>query len=312
MASARVVAQAKINLFLRVLAREASGFHQLETLFCRLTLGDDVRVRLTNGPRSLDCSGPSMPAEGLGATEQNLAWRAAIGFLDATGWSTGFAIEIEKRIPVGGGLGGGSADAGAVLRALNALAPAPLGRHDLVRLAASLGADVPFLTQAHSPLALAWGRGDRLLPLPALPSRPCLLVTFQMGVSTADAYRWLAESPAAAAGPVEYALDQFSEWGRVELLAYNEFERVVLPRQPLIRGVLEGLREPELRGALPVVLMSGSGATVFALQSADERAESEGPLSVVFGIDPSLPEADSIALLDTSTAAHVEPVAVDD
>src|SRR5262245_16387174 len=124
--TARTVAQAKVNLFLRVLAREASGYHQLETLFCRLELGDDVVVRVGVDGRSLDCVGEAIPPEGLGPTERNLAWRAAVAYADATGWPNDWAIEIAKRIPVGGGLGGGSADAGAVLRCLNRLAPSPL------------------------------------------------------------------------------------------------------------------------------------------------------------------------------------------
>src|SRR5215510_9881815 len=118
-AEASVVAQAKVNLRLRVLARESSGFHSIETIFLRLDLGDDVRVRVRRAERSIDCSGPAMPTEGLGAAEQNLAYRAAVAYADATGWPSGFAIEITKQIPVGGGMGGGSADAGAVLRVLD-------------------------------------------------------------------------------------------------------------------------------------------------------------------------------------------------
>ena len=124
-ATARTVAQAKLNLFLHVLAREASGYHQLETLFCRLELGDDVTVRTDVRGRSLDCTGDVIPAGGLGPTERNLAWRAAARFAEQAGWPNDWAIEITKRIPVGGGLGGGSADAGAVLRCLNAVAPTP-------------------------------------------------------------------------------------------------------------------------------------------------------------------------------------------
>jgi 4-diphosphocytidyl-2-C-methyl-D-erythritol kinase len=308
MATARVLAQAKINLFLRVLAREASGFHQLETLLCRLDLGDDISIRLTESSRSLDCRGKVIPRAGLGHTEKNLAWRAATAFVEATQWATGFEIEIEKRIPVGGGLGGGSADAGAVLRALNALAPSPLDVHSLLRLGATLGADVPFLTQDDSPLALAWGRGDRLLTLPVLPARPCHLVTFRRGVATADAYRWLAESPAEAPGPVAYTARELSDWKWVELLARNEFERVVLPRQPLIRMVLEGLRLPDLRTAYPVVLMSGSGASIFALTNLDDFSARDLGLRV----DPTVGEASSIDTLQTRTATHVEPVVVAD
>src|SRR5688572_20345937 len=101
MSVARLVAQCKVNLFLRVLAREESGYHQLETLFCRLALGDDVTVRTGVRGRTLDCRGPAMPAGGLGPVEENLAWKAARAFADTTGWDDGFAIEIEKRIPVG-------------------------------------------------------------------------------------------------------------------------------------------------------------------------------------------------------------------
>ena len=313
MRSATVVAQAKINLFLRVLAREVSGYHQLESLFCRLTLGDEVRVRLTEGGRSLDCAGIAMPPGGLGPVEKNLAWRAAEAFLQAAGWSTGFAIEIEKRIPVGGGLGGGSADAGGVLRALNALAPTPLSPHRLLRLGASLGADVPFLTQDVSPLALAWGRGDRLLPLAPLPGRPCLLFAFSSGVSTADAYRWLTEEAAEPAGAVAYTAEQLSQWSSVELMAYNEFERVVLPRHPVIRRVVDGLRHPQIRSAFPVVLMSGSGATVFALPTLPDDASPGGErVAIDIGIDPSLPGGDDADVLETATADHVEPVRLAD
>ena len=118
MPTARIEAQAKVNLFLRILGREPSGYHQLETLFQRVSLADQVTVRTDVVGRSLECSGAD-----VGPVEQNLAWRAALAFSDAASWPDAFAIEVTKNIPVGGGLGGGSADAGAVLRALNAMAP---------------------------------------------------------------------------------------------------------------------------------------------------------------------------------------------
>src|SRR6476620_6036955 len=170
MPAARVAAWATLNLALRLLARAASGFHDLETLFCRIALADDVIVRVGEGSeRSLSCTGDALPEGGLGAPEANLAWRAAEAYAAFDNWPRGFAIEIEKRIPVGGGLGGGSADAGAVLRALDALSPSPLGFR-LAELGAELGSDVPFLT-LESPYALAWSRGERLMPLPTLPWR---------------------------------------------------------------------------------------------------------------------------------------------
>ena len=309
MTSARVTAQAKVNLFLRVLAREASGFHQLETLFCRLALGDDVVVRPTRGARSLDCRGPAVPPAGLGPVERNLAWRAAVTYTEATAWPAGFTIEIDKRIPVGGGLGGGSADAGAVLRALNALAPTPLSPVDLLRLGQGLGADVPFLTQDLSPLALAWGRGERLLTLPALPERDCLIRAFPFGISTVDAYSWLAESPAGASAATACSADAFGDWRLVARLACNEFERVVIAHQPSIGRERLRLQDVVHSADGEFTLMSGSGASVFAILSPGRGAE------LARSIDP--PDADATApggirTILTATATHVEPVTLGD
>jgi 4-diphosphocytidyl-2-C-methyl-D-erythritol kinase len=257
--SARVVAQAKINLSLRVLAKESSGYHSIETVFLRLELGDDVRVRITSG-RSLDVSGPAMPASGLGVTEKNLAFRAGVAYAEATGWPSGFAIEIDKRIPVGGGLGGGSADAGAVLRALDALSPQPLGEQ-LVTLATPLGADVPFMT-IESPMALAWGRGERLFPVRALDSRAVLLVVPDFAIATADAYGWLSSDRGTYA-PEAFVLapESLATWESVRFVATNDFEPVISRRHPRISAVVDEL---DAAGAT-VAMMSGSGSAVFGI-----------------------------------------------
>ena len=257
-ASARVAAQAKINLFLRVLAREASGYHSIETVFQRIDLADDVHVRVASG-RSLDCVGPAIPAEGLGPTERNLAFRAAVAYADAAGWPSGFAIEINKCIPVGGGLGGGSADAGAVLRALDALSPRPLG-DSLVELATPLGADVPFMT-LDRPLALAWGRGERLLPLAPLPKAVVLLLKPDFSVATADAYRWLSEGREHA--PLARVLDPslLRTWEGIAELAENDFDPVIAARHPEIAALRDGL----IRMGATIALMSGSGSSVFGV-----------------------------------------------
>jgi 4-diphosphocytidyl-2-C-methyl-D-erythritol kinase len=266
-ATARTIAQAKLNLFLRVLAREASGYHQLETLFCRLELGDDVVVRTDVRGRSLSCSGEVIPAGGLGAVERNLAWRAAEAYAGATGWPNEWAIEIEKRIPVGGGLGGGSADAGAVLRCLNALTPEPLAETALLALAAPLGADVPFLA-SDSALALAWGRGERMLKLPALPARDVSLVTFPFGVVTRDAYAWLDDARHGE-GPEAVALstEDLATWGAVSRVAHNDFDPIVAARIPDIANTLLAVRAAVAAGGDPdaIALLAGSGATVFLL-----------------------------------------------
>lgn len=269
-AAVRTVAQAKVNLFLRVLAREANGYHQLETLFCRLELGDDVVVRTGVTGHSLDCAGDVVPPQGLGPVEQNLAWRAAVGYAAATGWPNAWAIEIAKRIPVGGGLGGGSADAGAVLRCLNALNPTPLSPGELVQLAVPLGADVPFLA-SEAPLALAWGRGERLLALPALPARDVGLVCFPFGVSTRDAYRWLDEAGGVnQPRGVMIDVESLRSWDDVAMLAHNDFESVVAPRFAAIASTVRELRSIAAteRDPSAISLLAGSGATVFIIARA--------------------------------------------
>jgi len=281
---ARVVAQAKVNLFLRVLAREESGYHQLETLFCRLAFGDDVAVRLAPRGMALDCAGAE-----LGPVERNLAYRAAAAYLARTGWSTGVAIEIRKRIPVGGGLGGGSADAGAVLRLLNALNPAPLDQQALLEVAAPLGADVPFMT-TEAALALAWGRGERLLALPPLPPRRVVLAVPPFPVGTADAYRWLAEARAAdqraAVAPRLYTLDALSSWAGVASVAENAFAGPVEARHPRLAALRRALGD-ELDAEL--ALLSGSGSTVFGVlpERPGDRALTSAADCVVVETEPA-------------------------
>ena len=264
--SARVLAQAKVNLLLRVLARDLSGYHQLETIFLRLELGDEVTVKAGGRARSIDCDESELPVKGmLGPPDQNLAYRAAEVFREATGWPSGWVIEVKKRIPVGGGLGGGSADAGAVLRALNAMAPAPLNEDQLAKLAWSLGSDVPFLTST-APMALGWGRGERLHRLRGLPVRDVAVGMFPFGVPTKDAYAWLSASRTGDL-PIESTIpgDLLSTWDLVAKIASNDFEGVVGRAHPPIAAALDALRRAGARPAL----LCGSGASVFGV--FDER-----------------------------------------
>ncbi len=272
-------AYAKVNLLLRILAREASGYHGIETLFQTLALHDLVTVRAGGADRTLHCDGPTMPAEGLGPTTQNLAWRAAEAFMRATGWDAGWSISIDKQIPVGGGLGGGSADAAAVLRALNALAPQPLPMGELLTIAGTLGADVPVLVLG-APLAWGWGRGDRLLVLPPLPPVPVHLVTFAEGVATAAAYGAVAAQRTTAGsgtshggtkhgGAVAYGATAFGSWESVAALAANDFEAVVPGLHAGVASVLPVLRaaaaDARDHGVPAIGMLSGSGATCYLL-----------------------------------------------
>lgn len=256
--AARVIAHAKINLGLRVLARERSGFHAIETVFARVALGDVVTVRVRSAGRAIDCRGAD-----VGPPERNLAARAAAAFAEAIGWPPGFAIEIEKHVPVGGGLGGGSADAGAVLRALAALAPRPVAEEELLQIAMPLGSDVPFLTTT-APLALAWGRGERMLRLPPLPERHVVLAVPDFSVSTADAYAWLAAERAEdAPRPALAAVEQLASWEALAPRVVNEFEGPVGRRHPDLAAIIAALR----RGGAELARMSGSGSTVYGIFS---------------------------------------------
>jgi len=258
--TARVEAQAKLNLFLRILSREPSGYHQLETLFQRIALADSITVSTGGAGRSLDCTGAD-----TGPIEKNLAWRAAVAFAAAAGGPTNFQIEIVKRIPIGGGLGGGSADAAAVLRALNALTEKPLDAAMLAAIAFSLGADVPYLLSTHA-LALGSGRGERLFPLDALPARQVLLAVPPFGVSSADAFGWFAEQKASRHSGTRATLPvgRKLEWKMIAALAANDLEGVVIAHHPQIGTLRYGLR----RSGAILAQMSGSGSTVFGVFDA--------------------------------------------
>lgn len=295
--TAYAVAQAKVNLGLRVLARDASGYHAIETLFHRIDLADEVRIQRTDEERTLAVGGPMVPPDGLGAPESNLAWRAAEAYWQAAGWDGGFAIQLEKRIPVGGGLGGGSADAGAVLRACDRLADRPMGQHRLLEIAATLGSDVAFMTSS-APAAIGWGRGERLLEVPTLPPRPMVLVVPPFGISTAEAYGWLAASrtgPVSRPTPASARAAQ-PDWRAMEL-ASNDFEPVVSARHHEIAEILRVLRSV---GARPAML-SGSGSTVFGVFDGTQPSDLPRRLATL------LP---GMQLVWTRTAARVVPVAV--
>jgi 4-diphosphocytidyl-2-C-methyl-D-erythritol kinase len=171
-------------------------------------------------------------------------------------------VTVEKSIPVGGGLGGGSADAAAVLRALNALAEKPLDAATLAAIAFSLGADVPYLLSTHA-LALGSGRGERLFPLEALPARQVLLAVPPFGVSSADAFGWFAEQKASRHSGTRATLPvgRKLEWKMIAALAASDLEGVVTSHHPEIGALHDALRTS---GAL-FAQMTGSGSTVFGV-----------------------------------------------
>ncbi len=260
-----VAAPAKANLFLRVLGRDREGYHDLETLFCRLELADSLIARRVEGSEvSLSVSGAD-----TGPVEENLALRAARALLEATRTKAGLALDLTKRIPVGAGLGGGSADAAAALSAVNQLLEKPLPRAELLHLAARLGADVPFCLSGAS-LALGWHHGERMMALPALPAAPVLVLVPGTPVRTAEAYRWLDETPAPGRrGSVLMDGQVLSSWSDVARMAGNDFESVVFGRIPAVREAFEALART---GPL-LCRMTGSGSALVAVYRSERERE---------------------------------------
>ena len=262
----QVFAPAKINLFLRFLAKETSGYHQLETLYSAVGFGDEIVISRTERGVSLDVVGPS-----LGPVEENLAYRAAVALLDVSGSDAGVHVRLTKNLPVGAGLGGGSSDAGATLRALNALLGEPVSGSALLQIAGRLGADVPFFASGAG-AALAWGRGERLLPVPGPAGFPILLALSPLHISTAEAYEYV-RVPARRA-PTTHILDDLRRAETLAGLAANDFEASVFVRQPELGELREAI---EKAGALTARL-SGSGSALFGLfddpATADQASDS--------------------------------------
>jgi len=252
----RVAAHAKLNLFLRILAREQSGYHQIETAFALLELADELVV-------SREPSGVRLTVQGataeLGPQEENLAVRAAHAVLEVSGRRFGVAIELVKRIPVRAGLGGGSSDAAAALLAVNALAGDAVPRPELLHLATRLGADVAFFASG-APAAIAWGRGERLFRFAAPPAAPALVAVPRTGVATPDAYRWwdaLYPEPGAR-GPVVLDAEALAGWGSIGRLGGNDFEIPVFGKHAALRTLFE-----RMAATKPFwVRLCGSGSAV--------------------------------------------------
>lgn len=244
---------AKINLCLHVLGRREDGYHELAMAMQRVDLCDQVRIRLSSesGVR-VGCAGVEL-LDG----EENIAARAVRLILAEAGQEGGVEIEIEKRIPIAAGLGGGSSNAATVLCGLDRMLDLRLGRERLMSLGARLGADVPFFVFA----APAWatGIGTDLQPLPKLPEVAYLLVNPKIAVSTA----WVYRSLELTRGGELANLPRFSVKSRADLCAalHNDLERVTLRRYPLIAEIKQLLLDQGAIGSL----MSGSGATVFGV-----------------------------------------------
>jgi len=250
-----VAAPAKINLILRVLYRRPDGYHELYTVFQKVTLFDRLELIPCGGLQLEVCGEIEVPRG-----EENLCYRAARLYFDRCGLDPGVKIRLEKNIPVGAGLGGGSSDAAAVLRGLNQLFGS-LTEEDLFDLARRLGADVPFFV---SPLstALARGIGEVLSPWPTHPAWYVILCP-EIEISTPWAYENLRLTTRRE--PPNYEPDQpLWKQGLV-----NDFEPAIFARYPL----LEELKGELLKKGACAALLTGSGAALFGVFEEEARAE---------------------------------------
>ena len=234
-------APAKLNLFLHVIGRRADGYHDLQTLFQLIDLADDIRIQV----RPDGLIERQVGAEGVPA-EADLVVKAARALQRAVGTRLGASLSVTKRIPMGGGLGGGSSDAATVLFALNRMWGCGLDEDDLAAIGVKLGADVPVFVRGRS--AWAEGRGEHLTPV-ELPERWFALVHPQVHVPTAAVF----QAPELTRNSPPITMSGFLQSG-----GHNDFEPVVRARYGEVADALDWL------GQFAPARLTGTGSCVFA------------------------------------------------
>lgn len=256
---------AKINLFLEVTGKRPDGYHNLSTLMCCIGLCDSIHLSFKKKQTTVSCSHPNVPED-----KTNLAHRAATLFYKTVKIREGVHIVIDKKIPVGAGLGGGSSNAAAVLKGLNAFYDSPLTDNTLITLGKSLGADVPFFISGKP--AIATGIGDILTPCPHIESCPVLLIYPSVPVSTAEVYKNLnlrLTKNKKINTKIFFRLNKLN-WGRdAPKLLYNDLETAASAICPEIQKAKAALLQNGALGAL----MSGSGSAVFGIFENFEKAK---------------------------------------
>ncbi len=266
----RILAPAKVNLFLRIVGRRSDGYHLLDSLMAPVSLYDEIEIttRRTAGTEQhiwVTCDDPTIPAD-----QSNLAYRAASLLCQEAGIGAYITITLQKNIPAGAGLGGGSSNAAAVLKALNQALSLGLETDHLCRLAAQLGADVPFFVPCQ--MARVGGIGEVLMPFPPLPQRWLVIVVPAFPVSTPWAYQRFDELQLDSPDLKSRAIDRTPpidarQWPDTALFV-NDLEQAVLPEYPLLADRKKQLSALGAEGAL----MSGSGSAVFGVFAKQEDA----------------------------------------
>jgi 4-diphosphocytidyl-2-C-methyl-D-erythritol kinase len=250
---------AKINWTLEILGRRPDGYHELRTILQTISLADTLTFTLADEGIKLSCDAPGIPTD-----ESNLVVRAALALREFAGTGRGARIDLIKRIPAAAGLGGGSGNAAITLLALRYLWGVEASAQELIEIGRGLGADVPFFLLGGTGIGV--GRGDEVYPLADVIAEHILLVNAGIAMPTREVYRGLPVELTKPGGKakmpfsLEAANRSISAPAAMPLLR-NDLESVVYARHPLLGQIRDLLHEAGAGG----VLMSGSGATIFAL-----------------------------------------------
>jgi 4-diphosphocytidyl-2-C-methyl-D-erythritol kinase len=266
MKSVRVPAYAKVNLRLDVLGRRSDGYHELRTIFQAISLHDTLVLETKREPGiELRVAGNSELAGEPG--QDNLVYRAIHQLAREIRFQHGVRAVLNKRIPVGRGLGGGSSDAAAALVGLLRLTGKRIAAARLLEIASALGADVPFFL--HGGRALGIGRGDEIYPLPDVARRQVLVISpHEISVPTKDAYQWLSGELTNEEGPTKLMRFCALCWSPQGGALSNDFEAAVFPRYPRLAAIK---REMLQQGAAEASL-AGSGSAVFGVYQHPAKA----------------------------------------
>jgi len=263
-----IKAHAKINLTLDILYKRPDGYHELETVMQSIELHDILELTRTGGEITFSADSNDVPTG-----PRNLAWQAAALLKAETGCRFGVRIKLKKFIPIAAGLGGGSADAAAVLAGLNRIWELDLSKKELAFIGGKIGSDVPFCIYGGA--ALARGRGELVTPLKQAPVLSLVLVKPPFGLSTAEVYRKFSEGGCRAGAFKRVDTEgmvravELRDGFSVALFLANALEPVVVEMKPEIAVIKEKLLYAGALGAL----MSGSGPTVFGVFESYEQAQ---------------------------------------
>ncbi len=258
-------AYAKINLTLDITGRRVDGYHEVSMIMQSIALADELEIEKTSGGIKLQVEGGlNIPTDG-----RNLVWRAAEEFCKYVGMIANVSIKLTKKIPSAAGLGGGSSDAAAVIRAMNRLYETKLSEEQLCEIGMRVGSDVPFCIVGGT--CLAEGRGERLTQLAPLKNFYVVLAKPEAEISTAWAYKTYDEEPAQNHPPNMEIIrlleqDKYSE-------AFGKFANVLEPIAIKLCPEILAIKSKMMELGAEVALMSGSGSTVFALTEEKTTAE---------------------------------------